>query len=524
MQAHESVRASIEPALGKALTLNRLMDDDLADRAPNMPCEGSRRRIDRERHHKLERLCMQGNDPFPDVRLTSRSLASEIRASHDPHEMGPGEQRACRYLVAGRLLARRKHRHAVFLDLRDRSGIIELCVRRDQLDREQHSQLLGSDIGDIVSAEGWIYVTDNHTLTLLVTSSQLLSKALRAPPDSDRHRNLQIEPRHPQRELDLLASQQARMLVEVRSTVNEAIRRWMRRHEFIELEVPVLQRPRVASPGLTNREETIRGLVLRTASRQYLRRCLLGGLERVYDLGKRFPAGCSKQCGCLELTMLEWSTAYVDYTEAAHQCEQMIAHIAATLTADTQMGGGGATVDLGVPWRATTVRDAILERCGLDVLASTPSELAQFLPRVSCTDGDWGVLVCELFSRCVEPGLVQPTLVYDFPLVGRELVKRHPTHGQLASDFRAIVGGLVLAEGNGELNDPREAWVRTRGLAHSHEGTVQATTAEYDVDLLEYGLCPAASVELHVDRLLMLLTASENLRNVIPFPLTPRRD
>jgi lysyl-tRNA synthetase, class II len=500
------------------------MDDELADRAPDTPFAGSRRRIDRGRHHKLQRLCMQGNDPFPDVRLTSRSLASEIHTSHDPHQLDPGEQRACWYLVAGRLLARRKHRHAVFLDLGDRSGIIELCVRRDQLDREQHSQLLGLDIGDIVSAEGWIYVTDNHTLTLLVTSSQLLSKALRSPPAGDRHRDMQTEPRHPQRELDLLASQQTRMLFEVRSTVNEAIRGWMGHHQFIELEGPVLQRSRAVSPVLTDREAAIRGLVLRTSSRQYLRRCLLGGLERVYDLGKRFPRSCSMGRECPELTMLEWSTAYVDYTEAAHQCEELIAHTAATLAADTQMRWSGPSVELGIPWRTTTVRDAILERCGLDILASTSPELADRLPGVICTDGDWDTLVCELFTRRVEPLLVQPTLVYDFPLAGRELVKRHPTHEQLASDFRAIVGGLVLAEGNGELNDPHEAWVRTQGLADSHEGTVQSTSGECELDLLEYGLCPAASVELHVDRLLMLLTASETVRDVIPFPLTARRD
>lgn len=500
------------------------MDDELADRAPDIPFAGSRRRIDRERHHKLQRLSMQGDDPFPDVRLTSRSLADEIHTSHDPHQLGPGEQRSCRYLVAGRLLARRKHRHAVFLDLRDRSGIIELCARRDQLDREQHSQLLGLDIGDIVSAEGWIYVTDNHTLTLLVTSSRLLSKALRSPPAGDRHGNVQTEPRHPQRELGLLASEQARMLVEVRSTVNDAVREWMRQHQFIELEGPVLQRPRLVAPMLADREEAIRGLVLRTSSREYLRRCLLGGLERVYDLGKRFPRGCSRACGCPELTMLEWSTAYVDYTEAAHQCEELIAHTAATLTADTQMRRTGPTVELGVPWRTTTVRDAILEHCELDVLATTPSELAQRLARVICTGGDWGTLVCELFTRCVAPWLVQPTLVYDFPLAGRELVKRHPTHAQLASDFQAIAGGLVLAEGNGELNDPREAWRRTQGPADSHRGTCQSTGGECELDLLEYGLCPAASVELHVDRLLVLLTASETVRDVIPFPLTATRD
>jgi lysyl-tRNA synthetase class 2 len=466
---------------------------------------------------------MRGSDPFPDVRLTSRSLASEIQMSHDPHELGAGEHQAHRYLVAGRLLARRKHRHAVFLDLRDRSGVIELCVRRDQLNAEQHSQLLSLDIGDIVSAEGWIYVTDNHTLTLLVVSSQLLSKALRSPPAGNGQRNTQSGPRYTRRELDLLANQQTRMLFQARSTVNRAIRGWMGDHQYIELESPVLQQAQAGSSKPTDREEPIQGLVLRTSSRQYLRRCLLGGLERVYDLGKRFPCGREEGRSCPELTMLEWSTAYVDYEESARQCEELIAHTAVALAADTQTSWSGPVLEPAVPWRTTTVRDAILEHCGLDVFASTPSELAQRLTGHSCTTGDWPGLVCELFTRFVQPSLAQPTLVYNFPLAARELVQRHPTDARLASDFRAIAGGLVLAEGNGEVNDPHEVWIRTQGRADLKGGTTRSTNGWCELDLLEYGMCPAASAELHVDRLLMLLTSSKTMRDVIPFPLDARR-
>jgi lysyl-tRNA synthetase, class II len=464
------------------------MDDELADRPRDPSLPASRRRIDRVRHDKLRRLYMQGSDPFPDVRLTSRSLAREIHMAHDPHELGPGEHRACRYLVAGRLLARRKHRHAVFLDLGDRSGLIELCVRGDRPDGEQRSRLLSSDIGDIVSVEGWIYVTDNHTLTLSVGSSRLLAKALRAPPAGNRPRDTQPRSRHSRGELELLASQRTRMLLETRSTLNGAIREWMRQHDFIELEGPVP----------------------RCSARQHLRRCLLGGLERVYDLGKRVPCGSGNRDGCPELTMLEWSTAYADCAQAAHQTQELIAHTAAALAADARTGRSERSVDLTGAWTATTVRDAILERCGIDVLASTPAELARCLPRrTSYADGAWDGLVCELYATRVEPRLERPTLVYDFPLAARELVKRHPADRRLASDFRVVVGGRVLAAGNGELNDPHEQWLRARERADSDEGTVPTAARESELDLLEYGMCPAASVELYVDRLLMLLTGGE---------------
>jgi lysyl-tRNA synthetase class 2 len=227
------------------------------------PPARSSRRIDRERHRKLRQLRLQGAQPYPRANLPSRSLAADLYAAHDPAVMACGEHEGLEYTVAGRLAARRKHRHATFLDLTDASGVIELCIKRERLDESRATQLRGADIGDIVCAQGTIYVTDNHRLTLSVTRAELLAKALRSPPVRTGAPHVGAA-RHRQRELDLLASEPTRALFQARSVLTAALRGWMDDNGFIEVQVPAL----------------------RSSSRSFLRRCLVGGLERVYVLGR----------------------------------------------------------------------------------------------------------------------------------------------------------------------------------------------------------------------------------------------
>ncbi|HTU78197.1 MAG TPA: amino acid--tRNA ligase-related protein [Solirubrobacteraceae bacterium] len=459
--------------------------------------------------------------------------------------------------MAGRLVARRKHRHATFLDLRDRSGVIELCVKRDRLGETQCSQLVSSDLGDIVSAEGTVYVTDNHTLTLSVTSSQLLAKALRWPPAMSTLRGSAVmddraghgqttaaDTRHRQRELELLASEWTRGLFEVRSSATKAIRHWLGKHEFVEVEAPVLERrtggPPVIAPTAAGTPPTLplavsgpdrpsRGLVLRRSSRAYMRACLLSGLERVYELGKRFP---SDQRGCCEVTMLEWAAAYIDCREAACQAEALIVHTAAAIVPEVRLRRDGQTIDLRGPWRSTSLRECILESCGVDILAADAATLASRLahaagatrstrhrsPTAGTGEDSWASVVLALYATFVEPKLIEPTIVYGFPVTGRALVRKHPLDERLAADFRVVAGAVELAAGNGELNDPHERWARAQRQSTARDSGTPLACPEHELRLLEYGLCPAASFELHVDRLLMLLTASATTRDVIPFP------
>ncbi len=400
--------------------------------APTVDVPFARRgpRVDRERHHKLQQLRLQGREPFPDVYLPSRSLAATIYASHDPRTLDIGEHRSWRYVVAGRLVARRKHRHATFFDLRDQSGVIELCVRRDRPDHAECSQLLGADIGDILTADGAVYVTDNHKLALSVLTSRLLSKALRSPPTRT-NGVTSTDTRSHRRELDLLADEHARMLFKTRSTLTQSIREWMRQSSFIEVEGP--------------------------SSRLYLRRCLLSGLERVYQLGKCFGSVHSSRRNGLDATMLEWSAAYIDYGEAARQAEDLVLYAAASIAPEMRVLWHGSSIDLRSPWRTVTVREGIREHCGLDILAADSPAIARHLPSgARAGERGWGSLVNELYTALVEPTLMQPTIVFDFPLSGRALAKRHPVHDELAGGFRVVIGGIEVASGDSELNDPQE--------------------------------------------------------------------
>ena len=437
-----------------------------------------RERIDRERHGKLRELRVRGYEPFSAAHLTLRSLAAAIHATHDPRMLDPGEHRQWWYTVAGRLVGRRKHRHATFFDLEDQSGVIELSVKRDRQGSEGCSLLTCADLGDIVSAEGVIYVTDNHELTVSVLSAKLLTKALRSPPRRvDRAGSNRSQREH---ELNLLVNERARLLVEIRSSVAEAIRAWMAENLFIE----------VGEPGLRAH-----------CGRLDLRQCLLAGLERVYDMRQRSRPRAGNT------TTLEWATAYIEYKEAARQVQELVRHVAHAVGSHAPTLRPEHVTDLERPWRFITARAAIMQECGLDVIALNGCELASWIsgePRVS--DESWGALVSRIYSTHVASKLMSPTIVYDFPVSDQAFARRHPTHEQLTCSFAVVIAGVEIARGRTELNDPQEQRLRLAADGCSlDDGWRTAGDLDREVRLLEYGMTPAACATLEIDRLSTLI-------------------
>jgi lysyl-tRNA synthetase class 2 len=216
--------------------------------------------------------------------------------------------------------------------------------------------------------------------------------------------------------------------------------------------------------------------------------------------------------------MLEWSAAYVDSRSAARHTEALILHAAASVAPEMRASWRGNSVELGGPWHTTTVRDCILKQCGLDVLQADAAAMAQLLPpHTVAEDGTWGTHVSALYTQLVQPQLIQPTVVLDLPLHRNSLAKRHPRDDRLAASFRVVVAGVEMCTGEEELNDPDEQCTRLDAQKHIPTGGNVAATPDEEVQLLEYGLCPAASASLRIDRLLMLLTGSESAREVIPF-------
>ena len=318
-------------------------------------------RPDDDRRTKLDRLREAGVDPFPHTFPGVRPVA-EVHAAHDGLEAG--EETDASYRVAGRIAARRGHGKAAFIDLADRSGRLQLHARADILGEESFERLVGLDLGDLIGVDGTAFKSRRGELSLRVTDWVLLAKSLRAPPEKF-HGLEDVETRYRHRELDLIANDEVRELFIVRSRVIAAIRRFLDERGFLEVETPVLQPlygGALSRPFVTHHNALDRDLYLRIATELYLKRLIVGGLERVYELGKDFRNEGISHKHNPEFTMLEWYEAYADYEDGARLLEELVAHVAA----DVGQSGG---LDLSPPWRRITLREAILEKTGIDVLA-----------------------------------------------------------------------------------------------------------------------------------------------------------
>ncbi|MCL2768966.1 MAG: lysine--tRNA ligase [Solirubrobacterales bacterium] len=478
-----------------------------------------------ERLAKMERLREAGVQPFRAPPGHERTTIAALLGAHDAGELAQGEHPEWRYELGGRLVSRRAHGKNAFLDLRDGSGAIQLFVRSDTVGRERYEGILGLDIGDIVAVEGSLYVTQRGQLALSVSDYTLLTKSLRPPP-ARYHGVEDAGTRHRYRELDLMANERARELLAVRARTIEALREWMAERGFTEVETPVLQTlagGASARPFVTHHHALDNDLSLRISVELYLNRALIGGVENVYDLGKCFRNEGISYRHSPEFTMLEWLQSYADHNDVARFTEEMIAWVAQRVLGTTEVSRGGATLDLG-SWRRTTMREAILERTGADIMESDRARLIAVLgehgERVH-PDASWAQAVHRIYSKLVEQQIVHPTLVFDFPVELFPITKRHARHPQLAEHFDAVIGGVELVSGDSELTDPveqRERFIAQRAQRGPDEEEAPHPHDEEYVRALEYGLAPSASGGMGVDRLLMILTGAETLREVVPFP------
>ena len=480
--------------------------------------------VTHERLAKTERLRAQGIEPFPHIPSAERTPIAELYAAHDPAELRAGEHRDFAYRLAGRLISRRGHGKTTFLDLRDSSGQIQLHVHHDTLGEQAYERILDLDIGDIVEARGYLYVTQRGQPALSVHECALLTKALRPPPDK-RHGLGDTGTRYRYRELDLLANESTRELFRTRAHTIDALRAFMAERGFIEVETPVLQAQAggaSARPFLTHHNALDQEMSLRISVELYLNRCLIGGLENVYDLGKCFRNEGISYRHSPEFTMLEWLMSYSDHTDVARFTEELVAYVAQRVLGSTTIERGGESIDLAEPWQKTTMQAEILRVCGVDFLASDRDRLAALLDDRVHPDASWAQVVQAVYSKLVEPTLNRPTLVYDFPLESFPITKAHSGDPRLAEHFDAVIGGIELVSGDSEVNDPVEQYqrfVEQRKERRLDDDDAPHPHDEEYVRALEYGLAPSASGGMGVDRLLMILTGHDTLREVAPFPV-----
>jgi lysyl-tRNA synthetase class 2 len=390
-----------------------------------------------DRRAKLERLREQGIDPFPHE-FDGVVPIAEVHSAHDDLEAGAETDSA--YRVAGRMIARRGHGGAAFLDLVDRSGKLQLQAKLDVLGGESFELLTSLDVGDLIGVDGTAFKSRRGELTLLVREWKLLAKSLREVP-KEYYGIKDIETRYRHREIDLLANEETRQLFILRSKVVRAVRRWLDDRGFLEVETPILQPlygGALARPFTTHYNALDRDFFLRIADELYLKRLIVGGLERVYEIGKDFRNEGLSPKHNPEFTMLEWYEAYADYEDIAARLEELVAFVAGEV-------GYDGPVDFSPPWRRVTLRDAIKEKTGVDIATDeVPGE------------GTWAKRVDTLLSKQVEPDLANPTFILDYPKELSPFAKDHRSEEGLVERFECFAAGMEFANAFTELNDPDE--------------------------------------------------------------------
>jgi len=452
-----------------------------------------------DRRAKLERLRAQGIDPFP------HEFAGVVPTSSVVEDMEPGEETERAYRVAGRMVARRDQGGAAFIDLADRAGRIQLHAKKDVLGDESFYRLVSLDIGDLIGVDGTAFKTRRGQLSLLVADWELLAKSLRDIPKE--HFGLEdVETRYRQRELDLIANEDVRELFILRSRVVRAIRRWLDERGFLEVETPILQPlygGALSRPFTTHHNALDRDFFLRIADELYLKRLIVGGLERVYEIGKDFRNEGISHKHNPEFTMLEWYEAYADYNDIANELEELVSYVAGEV-------GYDGPIDFSRPWKRITLRDAIRDKTGIDIYGD------EELPG----EGTWAKRVDDLLSKHVEPDLQNPTLILDYPKELSPFAKDHRSEKGLVERFEAFAGGMEYANAFTELNDPDEQRARFE-QQRADQAAGDEETQPYDEDYvraLEHGMPPTGGIGIGIDRLVMILSGRHGIREVVLFP------
>jgi lysyl-tRNA synthetase class 2 len=452
-----------------------------------------------DRRAKLERLREQGIEPYP------HQFEGVVPTSDVVDDLEPGEESGRAYRVAGRMAARRDQGGAAFIDLTDRSGKLQLHAKRDVLGDESFDTLVSLDIGDLIGVDGTAFKTRRGQLSLLVTDWKLLAKSLRAVPKE--HYGVEdVETRYRHRELDLISNEEIRELFILRSRVVRAMRSWLDERGFIEVETPILQPlygGALARPFVTHHNELDRELYLRIADELYLKRLIVGGLERVYEIGKDFRNEGVSHKHNPEFTMLEWYEAYADYEDIANRLEELITYVVEEV-------GYDGPIDFSRPWKRMTLREAIMEKTGIDILSE------QELPG----EGTWAKRVDTLLSKEVEPGLLNPAFVLDYPKELSPFAKDHRSEEGLVERFEAFAAGMEFSNAFTELNDPDEQRARFE-QQRADQAAGDDETQPYDEDYvqaLEHGMPPTGGIGIGIDRLVMILSGRHSIREVVLFP------
>ena len=481
--------------------------------------------INEQRRQKLERLQASGIEPYPHCYQRTHTTQEAAALLKQNEEDLKGEDWV---RVAGRITAIRRMGKSSFLDIRDGSGKIQLLLQDANLDEAGAELFKDLDIGDIIGVEGTLLRTKSGEPTVRAGNLTLLAKSLQPLPEKW-HGLSDVDKRYRQRYLDLIANTEVKEVFKVRSQVITAIRQFLNQRGFIEVETPVLQPSAggaLARPFTTHHHALDQDFYLRIAPELHLKRLIVGGLDRVYELGRIFRNEGISTVHNPEFTMLESYEAYADYNDVMKMVEEMVHETSRQVLGTDKVKFGEHTIKLKPPWKRLSLRDAVKEHSGIDFVAYPTADGLREKIRSSMNievdpQKNWAKLVDELLSTFVKPKLVQPTFVMDYPVSMSPLAKTKPGEERVVERFQVFVGGsLELANAYSELNDPIEQRKRfEEQLKERQEEDEERWSIDEDFLLaMEYGMPPTGGLGVGIDRLVMLLTNQQSIREVILFP------
>ncbi|MCJ1908489.1 lysine--tRNA ligase [Planococcus ruber] len=483
------------------------------------------------RRQKMQAFREQGMDPFG-ARFERTHASQEVIDQYGEFSKEELEENPHEVVIAGRIMTKRGKGKAGFAHVQDLRGQIQIYVRKDAIGDEAYEIYNSVDLGDIVGVKGTVFKTNVGELSVKAKEFVFLTKALRPLPDKF-HGLKDVEQRYRQRYLDLLTSETSKETFILRSRIIQSMRRYLDNQGFLEVETPMLHSiagGAAARPFITHHNALDMELYIRIAIELHLKRLIVGGLEKVYEIGRVFRNEGISTRHNPEFTMLELYEAYADYKDIMALTENLIAHVAQEVFGTTTVQYGEDQINLAPGWRRLHMADAVKEYTGADFWQHMTKEQAQALAKEHNVEikptMEVGHILNEFFEQKVEEELVQPTFVYGHPVEISPLAKKNPEDERFTDRFELFIVRREHANAFTELNDPIDQRERFEAqLIEKAEGNDEAHEMDEDfIEALEYGMPPTGGLGIGIDRLIMLLTNSASIRDVLLFPQMRPRD
>ena len=496
----------------------------MVENAPN-PSEDTPEQVE-VRKQKLEKLRMSGATVYPnDFKPThsATEVVTQFSAARD-EDLGAAPKNI---KLAGRIMAIRRMGKASFFHLQDRRSRLQVYIQQNAVGEEKYGLFRSLDVGDIVGVEGHLFRTRTKELTLEAREIRLLTKCLRPLPEKW-HGLADVEARYRQRYVDLMVNAEAREVFEKRSKIVRLLRRFFEERDFLEVETPMMQAipgGAAARPFITHHNTLDMDLYLRVAPELFLKRLVVGGFDRVFELNRNFRNEGISVRHNPEFTMVEFYQAYATFEDLIQLTEELFVSLAREVCGGLQLTYGDQQIDLATPWKRLTIPEAIMIHGGAsDEEVGSLAGLGRFSARKELhvdLNAPYGNVLVEVFEEVAEAQLIQPTFITGYPIEVSPLARRNATNPAMVDRFELYIGGRELANAFSELNDPadqRQRFLEQMDARNAGDETASPIDEDY-VRALEYGMPPAAGEGIGIDRLVMLLTNSPSIRDVIFFPL-----